>query len=67
MIKHDRKIKTKKLLNKGYKPKLYKAGDQIRTTVDNYEMLWTFQGYMGTGEQVWYNEIDGYIFMGNIN
>jgi len=65
MIKHERKIVRK--VRMPYKPKLYKVGDKIKVENVKVELLWTFHGYMGTGEQVWYNEIDDYTFMGNVN
>ena len=56
MIKYACKIKDKK---KKRTVITHKINDKIGD--------WQFNGYMPTGEPVWYNSIDDYILMMHIN
>ena len=59
MIKYARKIIKKERVIKFAKLLLVCAGTKLND--------WECHGYLPSGEGVWYNEIDDYVFTGHVN
>lgn len=59
MIKYEKKIKEKK--------RIYTQRNVILLNTSNRIEDWVFCGYMTSGEPIWYNEIDNYTYIRNMN
>ena len=60
MIKYEKKIKGKKRI-------YYKKPVVILLNTSNRIGDWVFCGYMSSGEPIWYNDIDDYTYIRNMN